>query len=191
MRSTAAHDARTAIEAIPPTCSRGAKQTEETGSGDEIAAVQAMDLPADGGQHRELPRRSRATTGAPRLKSGQVQEADPRRARRDGQVRHAGRESITAANAAEQKDAGARRRLPPTRSSRPGPYHRDHRVVLFVSIGFGIRPPARWCARSTRPAPFWPAPPRGPHVRVEDAGLREITEMNRSLNATPETPSDP
>jgi len=189
----AAHDARTAIEAMPPDAlAAEQKATEETAQElvDKIADVQAMDLPASVATSvADFATNVQANQAVlAKLESGEVRtptDLNAALAELDGYAAEA-EKAITAANSAEQADAADQAK------SAQDAYESARTLTLVIiagglvlSLGLGIG-----AARSV-------AGPIGATrevlgrvaegdltVRVAETGAAEIAQMNRSLNAT-------
>ncbi|MDF1603238.1 methyl-accepting chemotaxis protein [Nocardioides sp. YIM 152315] len=188
----AAHDARTAIESIPAdTLAKEQKAVAATSQElvDRIAEVQGMDLPDDVAAN--VAAFASAVDGnnavLDELKSGQIAPADvPAAIAEMDEYAAQAEESITAANAAEQEQAAAQ-----AASARDAfESARTLTIVIIVaglllSVGLGVVTARAVVGPIDATRAVLARVAEGDlTVRVEDAGSREITEMNRSLNAT-------
>ena len=188
----AAHDARTAIEGIPPDI-LAEEQKAATETAQEMAAeienVQAMDLPsAVAGDVAAFAAAVDGNNAAlDKLANPQMTPAEQGAAIAElGEFGAQAEESITAANAAEQQEAARQA------ASAQDAYESARTLTLviivaglLISVGLGIVT-ARSVSRpiaATREV-LAKVADGDLTVRAEEGGSREIAEMNRSLNAT-------
>jgi methyl-accepting chemotaxis protein len=188
----AAHDARTAIEGIPEdTLAIEQKEVQATSKAmvDQIADVQGMDLPDS--VAASITSFAEAVDGnnavLKKLKSGQV-APDQLPAALGEMDKYAAQaeDSITAANAAEQKDAAAQA------AAAQDAYESARTLTLVIiavglllGVGLGILTARSVAGPIAATREVLARVAEGDlTVRAQDGGSREITEMNRSLNAT-------
>jgi methyl-accepting chemotaxis protein len=188
----AAHDARTAITGIP--ADTLAQEVEATAATAEeldtsIAEVLAMDLPAE--VEANVKDFDAAVDGnnatLEKLQSGQVKEADVPAAIAELQkYADQAEKAITSANATEQQEAAQQAQ------GADDAYGSARTLTLLIigaglllSLGLGVLT-ARSVVRPITATRDVLARVAGGDltVRAEDATSREITELNRSLNAT-------
>jgi methyl-accepting chemotaxis protein len=188
----AAHDARTAIEAIPAdTLAVEQKAVAETAQEltDQIDAVLAMDLPADvAASVKDFAAALEANNVVlDKLQGGQVDPADvPAAISELTKYADQAERAITDANAAEQHEAARQAASAQDASESARTLTVAIIVVgllLSVALGIGTARSVAGPIAATREVLARVA--EGDlTVRAQETGSREISEMNRSLNAT-------